>query len=176
MGKRSTFKRKARDYYKTPFEALEPLLAHLPPGSTYDEPCAGDGALIEHLAQWGRFCKCATDIKPMGEKIIKWDAFNTEDCLGDMFITNPPWPALGKQGDPTIAMALHLSSIAPTWFLLNADVAHNKYFSKISARCEKIVSVGRVSWEQNGIKGKENCAWFLFDAKNDQQTKFYGRI
>jgi len=30
MGKRSNFERKPRDYYQTPFEAVKPLLPHLP--------------------------------------------------------------------------------------------------------------------------------------------------
>jgi hypothetical protein len=92
-----------------------------------------------------------------------------------MFITNPPWPAIGKQGDPTIAMAIHLSNIAPTWFLLNADVIHNRYFSKVTDRCSKIVSVGRVSWMDNKIKGKENCAWMLFDKNYSGPIRFYPR-
>ena len=49
MGKRSDFERKPRDFYPTPIEAVEPLLPHLPEGFTFAEPCAGNGALIEHL-------------------------------------------------------------------------------------------------------------------------------
>lgn len=50
--------------------------------------------------------------------------------------------------------------------------------SGLAACCEKIVSVGRVSWEGNGIKGKDNCAWYLFDATQGCQPeppKFYGQ-
>ncbi len=50
MGKRSDFERVPRDFYPTPYEAVVPLLAHLPENCSYAEPCAGDGALIKHLA------------------------------------------------------------------------------------------------------------------------------
>ena len=49
MGKRSDFDRVPRDYYPTPIEAVEPLLAHLPYAFDYVEPCAGDGRLIRHI-------------------------------------------------------------------------------------------------------------------------------
>jgi hypothetical protein len=83
----------------------------------------------------------------------------------------------GQNGDPMVKLAQHLSDIAPTWLLLNADVMHNRYFGKLSDRCIKIVSVGRVSWEQNRIKGKENSAWFYFNKNclNKFAPVFYGR-
>jgi hypothetical protein len=169
VGKRSDFTRIARDFYPTPYDAVLPLLPHLLQHTTFDEPCCGKGDLIEHLEKHEHTCSTASDVNLV-------DAFNITDCHGEMFITNPPWPAIGKHGDPTIAMALHLSSLAPTWFLLNADVAHNKYFTKVADRCVKIVAVGRVSWMENGIKGKENCCWMLFDKDHHGPTNFYGRV
>jgi len=56
--------------------------------------------------------------------------------------------------------------------LLNADFAHCGYFRGVARRCVRIVSVGRVSWEENGVKGKENCAWYLFDATHDGAIEF----
>ena len=49
MGKRSDFERKPRDFYPTPIEAVYPLLEHLEENFLFAEPCAGDGALINHL-------------------------------------------------------------------------------------------------------------------------------
>ena len=40
MGKRSDFERKPRDFYPTPFAAVEPLIQHLPQGFAFAEPCA----------------------------------------------------------------------------------------------------------------------------------------
>ena len=42
--------------------------------------------------------------------------------------------------------------------------------------CSKIVSVGRVKWiEGSKGVGKDNCAWYLFDAMKRGPTEFYGR-
>ena len=49
MAKRSGFERRARGFYRTPCEAVKPLLLHLTTPSFFDEPCAGDGALIAAL-------------------------------------------------------------------------------------------------------------------------------
>ena len=49
MGKRSDFERVPRDYYPTPFEAVRPLVPHLPDKGLFGEPCAGDGRLIRHI-------------------------------------------------------------------------------------------------------------------------------
>ena len=53
MGKRSNFKRKERDFYSTPIEAVEPLIKHLSQDFTFAEPCAGNGALCSHLEYYG---------------------------------------------------------------------------------------------------------------------------
>ena len=173
MGKRTDFERIERDFYPTPYEAVVPLLKHLPPdGCTFDEPCAGDGSLIGHLSKHGHDCSLMTDINPSALHIIKQDAFDVTECLGDCFITNPPW--LWKTLDQIIS---HFSSISETWLLLNADLMHNKRMARHMEYCAKILSVGRVSWMGNGKKGFENCAWYLFDSKNGavERTTFYGR-
>ena len=82
MGKRSDFERKPRDFYPTPMEAVEPLLPHLSEGFKFAEPCAGNGALIEHLETKG-VCMWASDIEPQAEGIHK----SSYDKLGfDEFI------------------------------------------------------------------------------------------
>lgn len=175
MTKRASGKypRNPRDSYATPYEAVGPLLAHLTEETWFDEPCQGDGHLVTHLKKHGHVIVNATDIQD------GYDALEIERCDGSMFITNPPWPHPGKRGEPTLSIALHLSSIAPTWLLLSADFAHNGYFAKIAERCVKIVSVGRVSWMGNGIKGYDNAAWYLFDKNStgaiDGPTLFYGK-
>ena len=158
------FKRRPRDFYATPAEAVVPLLGHLPPKTKFDEPCAGEGALIGHLERAGHVCVGASDINENSQSIYIWpfDVMEKNFCHGSMFITNPPWPQ-GGRGEPTLSIALHLSSIAPTWLLLSADFMHNKYFNILVSRCLKIVSVGRVSWMGNGVKGFDNCAWYLFE-------------
>ena len=170
MGKRSDFKRVPRDCYPTPYEAVVPLLPHLVGVRTFDEPCAGDGCLIDHLSSTNLVCIGASDIAPRRADIWEMDARKTRYCNGEVFITNPPWD--WKILD---RIMLRLPSIAPTWLLLNADLMHNIRMAGHMRRCRRVVSVGRVSWMQNGKKGFENCAWYLFDKKTSGQTVFYGR-
>jgi hypothetical protein len=82
----------------------------------------------------------------------------------DLWITNPPWPEPGQRGDPAVSIILHLMAIAPVWVILPWDFATNAYFARLYATCTDIVPVGRVSWMGNGQGGKDNAAWFRFDA------------
>jgi len=172
MGKRSNFERIERDFYPTPYEAVVPLLSHLKPVTFFDEPCAGDGALVNHLDKSAHVLMAASDIEPRYSGAYKEDALTLPDCQGDMFITNPPWDR--KILHPLI---VHLSDMAPTWLLFDADWMHTKQSAEFMWRCQKIVSVGRVKWiPDSKMTGKDNCAWYLFDGKNNERTKFYGRV
>ena len=176
MGKRSDFERHPRGLYPTPESAVRPLLPHLPAAVCFDEPCAGDGALVRHLTAEGHSLGAASDIQPMAAGIATSDACGIKQCSGDMFITNPPWPEPNKRGDPTLSILMHLSALAPTWLLLPADFTHNIYFHRVAARCQKIVSVGRVKWiSDSKHTGKDNCAWYLFDGGHEGSTVFHGR-
>src|SRR5262245_16871926 len=98
MGKRSNFERIEHDRYDTPARPVWPLLAHVPPGTTFAEPCAGQGNLIRILAEDDIHCRYASDIAPRNrpspmriEKrpFHKVTAAMLADC--EMVITNPPW-------------------------------------------------------------------------------------
>lgn len=177
MGKRSDkFARNKRGFYPTPFAAVPPLLRQLPVSVCFDEPCAGDGSLVGHLESAGHVPARVSDIHPMADAIIERDALDINQCQGNIFITNPPWPEPNRRGDPTLAILKHLSALAPTWLLLPADLAHNAYFSAVAGRCQKIVSVGRVKWITGSkYSGKDNAAWYLFDASYAGLTSFHGR-
>jgi hypothetical protein len=64
VGKRSDFERRERDFYPTPYEAVLPLLPHLPERVRFIEPCAGDGRLVRHLERHGHHCIDAFDLEP----------------------------------------------------------------------------------------------------------------
>ena len=165
MGKRSEFKRKNLDFYATPYEAVVPLLRHLPWGTLFDEPCAGDRALVRHLESDGHQCARASDISD--EHPV--DALDIKASGAKMFITNPPWSREFLHD-----LIMHLSSILDTtWLLIDADWVHTKQSAPYMSRCRKIVSVGRVKWFGN-MTGKDNCAWHLF-SKREGPTAFYGR-
>lgn len=171
MGKRSSFERVERDFYPTPYEAVAPLMKHLGDRVVFDEPCAGNGALVNHLVERGHICWWAGDIKPMADGIHQVDAFDYVHRGSDCIITNPPW-------DRSILhpMITHFSDMAPTWLLFDADWMHTRQSSQFMERLVKIVSVGRVKWiPDSKMTGKDNCAWYLFDKPHNEGVKFYGR-
>ena len=173
MGKRSTFERLPRDFYPTPFEAVRPLLPHLPPHTKFVEPCAGDGALIDALVGECHVCTYAFDIEPQRSDIHVGDA-RIESSAGfgaDCFITNPPWDRLVLH--PVIA---NLSERLPTWLLFDADWLHTKQSIPYLPRLRQVVSVGRVKWiPDSKMTGKDNCCWYLFDKPTTGVPIFIGR-
>ena len=171
MGKRSSFERRERDFYPTPAEAVTPLLAHLPAGARFCEPCAGDGALVGHLTSAGHVCIHASDIEPRGPGILEADALCGAWAGFELFITNPPWDR--RVLHPLI---VHLSDCAPTWLLFDADWVHTRQASPYLPRLRKVDSVGRVKWiPDSPFTGKDNCAWHLFDKPSADAAAFYGR-
>jgi hypothetical protein len=175
MSKRAPqFERRERDFYPTPREAVQPLLRHLPVGTTYIEPCAGDGALIAHLDQAGMVLDHAADLESRVGFCFIADA-RTEiyrpTYPDTVFITNPPWDR--KTLHPIIE---NLSRQRPTWLLFDADWMHTRQSAPYLPLCRKIVSVGRVKWiPDSPFTGKDNCAWYLFDANSDAPAVFIGR-
>lgn len=172
MSKRdNSHERRPRGWYPTPREAFEPLIQHLDRDRSIVEPCAGDGALCIHLARAGYPPVWALDIEPQHPNVVQRDALDIiREDIADlppiMFVTNPPWPEPGQNGEPTIMILRHLSSLAPTWLLLPSDFMHNVYAGPAMAFCHKIVSVGRVKWIPGTDKhGYDNCAWYLFDQR-----------
>ena len=175
MGKRSNFKRRPQDAYYSPPEVVDPLLPHLPREPfTFWEPCAGAGDLSIAIVSKALSQHYSTDISPGVDWVAQVDAFKMpeEDVSGyDLCITNPPWsrPILHP-------MIEHFSNMFPTWLLFDADWIHTKQSIPYLPRLRKIVSVGRVSWMQNGTSGKDNCAWYLFDTPEDGRViEFVGR-
>ena len=174
MGKRSDFKRKPRDFYPTPFAAVEPLIEHLPRKFAFSEPCAGDGNLCRHLEYYGGVCMWASDISPLGEGIIENDftEVGEDQVLESQFIiTTPPWVRTILH--PIIE---HFAPQKPTWLLFDADWVHTKQSIPYIKYLHKIVSVGRIKWFGN-MTGKDNCAWHLFDAQTPpiMGVIFHGR-
>lgn len=163
------FERRERDFYPTPEEPVLKLLPHLLRVQTFAEPMCGDGAIVHVLEHLGWECGWLSDLEPMMENreaftmdVFSTDLANYNQC--DTIISNPPWPAPNGGGDPTISIIEHLMRFKPTWMLLSADFMHNRYFSNLANWCDRIVSVGRVSWQHNGQKGFDNAAWYRFDA------------
>lgn len=177
IGKRSDFEKRPRDFYPTPLKAVEVLKGHLPDAFTFCEPCAGNGALVEHLEGLfsGALCVLPMDVEPQVEWIVEGDAnsLSSQDLEhSQLIITNPPftWSVLKPLMDKWI-------SLRPTVLLLPADFLHNQRFAPYLKYCTKIVSIGRVKWiEDSKTAGVDNYVWAFFDQSNQAPTNFYGRI
>jgi hypothetical protein len=166
MGKRSDFERRALDFYPTPRRAVAPLVPYLRGMRTFAEPCCGDGALVRHLESFGLRCVYAGDLAA-GQDAITIDDYGDIDAI----ITNPPhaWAWLRP-------LINHFQRIAPTWLLLGLDWAANKHAAALLPHCSDIVPFGRVKWiPESKYTGKENFAWFRFDARHTAGPVFHWR-
>lgn len=183
MGKRSSFKRIEKDYYRTiDPRAVNALLPHLEERTRYVEPCAGDGTLIEQLdGNWDHTMKVkatlayASDIEPQVKWVKQQDALTltSQDLNGaNTIITNPPWSRHILH--PMIDL---FSTLKPTWLLFDSDWMHTIQSARyMRDLCTDVVSVGRLIWiPGTKTSGKDNCCWYRFDANKRDFTTFHGR-
>jgi len=162
-----------RDCYRTPLEAVVPLIRHLPIDLGYIEPFAGDGALIDHIGYLHETAMChdASDIEPRAGYIRRASFEQVRVQSGCLVISNPPW----ARGILHAAIE-HFGQQAPTWLLFDADWVHTKQAIPMLPMLRKIVSIGRVRWfPESGMTGKDNCSWHLFDAAAGSACEFVGR-
>jgi hypothetical protein len=166
MGKRSNFERREADFYPTPRAAVVPLIPYLRGIRSFAEPCAGDGDLVRHLESFGLRCVSQGDIRT-GHDALAADCYGAADAI----ITNPPYTR-----ELMHRLIAHFSRIAPTWLLLESDWAQTKQAAPFMPACSDIVAIGRVKWfEASKHTGKENFAWYRFDAQHTSGPVFHGR-
>jgi hypothetical protein len=168
MGKRSNFERREADFYPTPRAAVVPLIPYIRGSGirTFAEPCAGDGALVRHLETYGLRCVYSGEIRN-GEDALELDYYNAADCI----ITNPPYtrPAMH-------ALIEHFQRIAPTWLLIDYDWSATKQAAPFMPCCSDIVVLPRLKWfEDSKDTGKDNHAWYRFDARHSSGPAFHWR-
>lgn len=177
MGRRSQFDRLPRDYYRTidprAVAALKPFITK---GSTFVEPCAGDGILTDQLVEnLGLRCVGEFDIEPDNDRIIQKDALTItkEDVKdADLIISNPPWDR--KLLHPMIE---HFAKLKPTWLLFDHEWSQTLQ-SKLLMKeyCVEIVAIGRLKWiEKTTMQSKDSCSWYKFDINKNSSIKFHGR-
>lgn len=169
MGKRSDFERRSADAYQTiDPRAVAALLPYLRRDGiqTFVEPCVGEGHLKRALESAGLICVFGSDIQS-GIDALDLPHFNGADAI----ITNPPWSR-----ELLHPLILHFQHHAPTWLLFDADWAHNKMAAPFLPQCTDIVAVGRLRWIEGTTQtGKDNVAWYRFDAQHWNGPRFHGR-
>jgi hypothetical protein len=169
MSKRcSGFERREADSYPTPRAAVGPLIPFLRAGRirSFGEPCSGQGALVRHLESHGLRCVYAGDIAT-GQDALELDSYGQIDAI----ITNPPYTR-----DLMHRLIAHFQRIAPTWLLLDSDWASTRQAAPFLPSCSDIVAIGRVKWfEGTKHTGKDNYAWYRFDAAHSSGPVFHGR-
>jgi hypothetical protein len=159
MGKRSNFERVPHDFYRTPLQAVLPLIPWLRLWGirTFAEPCAGEGDLVRHLESHGLRCVYQGDIMA-GQDALAVDHYGGADAN----ITNLPWTR--KLMHPLIT---HLQRIAPTVLLLDSDWADTKQAVPYLGSCTDILPIGRQIWIPGTTDtGKDNASWYRFDARH----------
>lgn len=177
MGKRSNFERRDKDFYPTTDPKALRGMADIWRGQgvkTFAEPCAGDGALMDLLHDIDMICVWQSDIAPQTDRVEALDGFNLKHhhvMYCDAIITNPPWsrPELH-------ALIQHFQNLRPTWLLFDADWMHTKQAVPFLDQCSQVVSVGRLKWiPDSPHTGKDNCAWYCFDAAHRGGPRFFGQ-
>jgi hypothetical protein len=158
MGKRSAFERRPGDAYPTPLEAVLPLAPHLRDLRSFAEPCAGDGALVNHLESHGLKCVYRGDLAT-GQ-----DAFAVPRFDGAPVITNPAW-----RRDVLHPLIAHFLEAAPfSWLLLDAAWPHTRQSRDLIRRCTTILPIGRVKWiPDSPHAGKDDAAWYRFERTHE---------
>lgn len=165
MGKRSNFKRRKNDAYDTPEKPVRRLMSHLRGITSFAEPCAGKGYLVDHLEARGLTCTYRGDIKNGLDALT----FPFEQHFRfDAIITNPPWTR-----EIMHPMIQRFQAIAPTWLLFDADWAYTEQAIPFIDQCSHIVAVGRVKWiEDSQHVGKDNASWYRFHAQHTGGPRF----
>ena len=174
MGKRSNYENNTpKDFWPTRDpSAIPQTFMSMVRGKTYAEPCYGDGDLEDLLMEIAH-CKWRSDVRETvgSSKVMDATTLTKEMLTGcDMIITNPPfsWSLLKPLLD-------HLPTLKPTWFLLPANVMHNKRMGPYMEKCAWVISIGRLYWMENKVRGVDDFAWFRFHEEWEDDTGFIGR-
>lgn len=170
MGKtasNNSFARKANEkYFTIDPRAVTNLLQLIPPGSTFAEPCAGAGHLIDHLKRGGLRCAWASDIEPERGDIHSADILGITDLPEcDYIITNPPWDPSRKQFWQIVE---HCMKLRPTWVLHSHSTLSAARAAPRLRHAIKTVPTARLIWQPGTTQtSSQPTCWTLFDIHYD---------
>ena len=101
-----------------------------------------------------------------GQDALALDHYGAADAI----ITNPPYTR-----EVMHRLIAHFQRIAPTWLLLDFGWAATRQAAPFLPHCSDIVAIGRVKWiEGSKHTGKDNHAWYRFDARHRAALSFTG--
>jgi hypothetical protein len=133
---------------------IPPLLAHVPAGTVFAEPCAGAGDLVQLLEAAGLVCDWGLELEPQTDCLRnRWPigvgnalTLSARDLrelgsIASVFISNLPWEVSWLH-----PLIVHLSAILPLWSLHNASWASTQQAARIGPICTDVVAVGRLKW------------------------------
>jgi hypothetical protein len=148
---------------------VPPLLAHVPPGTVFAEPCAGAGDLIQLLEAAGLVCAWGLELEPQGDCLANRWPIGVGDAMGltardlgaaTVLISNLPWERSWLH--PLIR---HLAAIAPLWSLHDASWAYTQQAAPFRRLLTDVAAVGRLKWFAGSkYDPPDDCAWYRFDA------------
>jgi len=158
VGKRSSFVKADRDFYRTiDPNAIPYTFVDLIRGKSYADTCYGNGDLEDRLMDVAT-CKWRSDIRETVGSSLVVDALQvTKEDLEDVdcLIQNPPFTR--KVLDPLLDHWLTLGK--PVWLLLPADYMHNVSFGKYMRQCKEVISVGRLYFFTNLLVEDKEIKW-----------------
>ena len=169
------YERKPGDWYPTPRAAIPSLGPHIPQGSRFIEPCAGDAALAFALQSELRLkCVRASDIAPKNMAVQMDNALFLDEAKvknADLIITNPPYERTQMH-----LIIDHCRRLKPSWFLLEADWLFTVQAEELLMYADRIVAVGRLKWiPDSASNGFDNFAWVRFGKNLTQSVPFFPR-
>ncbi len=144
-----------RDFYPTPKEAFDPLIAYLPKTQIW-EPCCGDSRLIKWMREAGLDAD-GSDLE-LGCDFLK--DYTPRDCI----VTNPPFSIAQEIADHALTLCSELFLLQRINWL--GSQKRSVWWRNHEPDCLFILSK-RPSFTDNGITGRsgtDSCeyAWFYW--------------
>lgn len=161
--------RTPRDFYRTiDPKAAKILGKFVNKGTTFYEPCAGDGSLVRLLVDHAGLVPVRmTDVAPQHPLVSYKNVFDIEPKdlkYADAVITNPPWSRSVLH--PLILHLVSVAGIKPVWLLFDSDWMFTEQAKPLLRFCRGVVSVGRLRWiEGTTSVGYDNCCWYKFSGQ-----------